>query len=94
MSRQEAEALAEQMSRGNPNNQGYIVFPIGDAGMLRDWFAGQAISGILSEIGKQAAAAQSKIIGATVTPIIQFEGIARDAYKIADALMAEREKTQ
>ena len=74
------------------NDQGYAIFPLGNAGLLRDFFAGQAIAGMLVEIGKQVAAAnrQSGIIG--LSPNIAFGDIAKDAYKLADAMMSERRR--
>jgi len=45
---------------------------------LRDWLAGMAMQGIMA----------SPITDADVT----FEAVARDAYRQADAMLAEREK--
>lgn len=57
-------------AHGNPE-QG------GDPGMtLRDWFAGQALAGLM----------------AAEWYITEPEGAAEQAYKHADALLAEREK--
>ena len=44
---------------------------------LRDWFAGQALNGLLATFGKQAETR---------------DGYAKEAYHYADAMLAERQK--
>jgi hypothetical protein len=61
-------------------NDGGPAFPrhgynSNDGMTLRDWFAGQAMAGLASYVTK----------GAT------FDDIAKDAYAIADAMLAARE---
>lgn len=59
---------------GNPNEWRY--FP----GMtLRDWFAGQALAGMLAE-------------ASTVNPYGNEYRIAKQSYDIADAMLTERAK--
>jgi hypothetical protein len=53
---------------------------------LRDWFAGQALKGILS----------SSPEGIPLSPLVteqQLREIAKRAYELADAMMREHEKT-
>jgi hypothetical protein len=49
---------------------------LGGGMSLRDWFAGQALAGMLAQIGKPMKSSMSYI--------------ARDAYEIADAALAAR----
>lgn len=49
---------------------------------MRDWFAGQALSGLSRELGVQLAD------GSTTA----FEMISGIAYRMADAMLAERER--
>jgi len=61
-------------------NDGGPAFPrhgynSNDGMTLRDWFAGQALAGLVSYVVK----------GAT------FENVAEDAYKAADAMLRARE---
>ena len=44
---------------------------------LRDWFAGQALAGLLANVG--------------FTGEVTYDGLAYDAYRIADAMLAARE---
>ena len=69
-----------------PNNDGGLAFPMGyhpdgnsadHSGMsLRDWFAGQALSGLLSDDVKPG----------------DVDAAAKIAWDIADAMLAAREK--
>lgn len=53
------------------------------AGMdLRDWFAGQAMTGFCATLS-----------GATVGSSIYYLQLAKDAYGVADAMLAERERS-
>lgn len=58
-----------------PENVGsYGAYPIYEQGMsLRDWFAGQALSGLITYRGLDQA-------------------LTEDAYRVADAMLAERAK--
>ena len=56
---------------------GYPRYAAGNVGMsLRDYFAGQALAGMLADSTRQSS----------------LENYADDAYDIADAMLAEREK--
>ena len=59
---------------------GMAVSP--QAGMtLRDWFAGQALAGLV----------QYTELEGMVGPLVDFEVSAADAYRLADAMLRERE---
>lgn len=47
---------------------------------LRDWFAGQALSGLVAAIGP----------GYSPNQLVHAEGMADDAYSLADAMLARR----
>ena len=49
---------------------------------LRDWFAGNAIGAIYSD--------RANLLGASAPPGGWNESIARDAYRVADAMIAAR----
>lgn len=53
---------------------------------LRDWFAGKAMSECLSEFFRGVRSMEHGV------PEGWREGVAADAYKLADAMMAERDK--
>lgn len=66
-------------------------FPAGAGMTLRDYFAGQAIAGVIrSTVEADSAAVLSESADATGLAIEQV--IARSAYEIADAMLAAREK--
>ena len=82
-----------EMNNGGPafpqsDLSGYGIGPVdGMAGMsLRDWFAGQALAGWLASYGPDA--------GHPANRPGSRETVARQAYEIADAMIAEREKTR
>lgn len=54
---------------------------------LRDWFAGQALAGMLANSDMAASAARLKI-----EPDAFRSDITTGAFKFADAMIAEREK--
>ena len=57
----------------------------GDPGMsLRDWFAGQALPGVIQTCNRDTMPANEA----------RSEYFARKAYEIADAMLAEREADQ
>jgi hypothetical protein len=68
------------------NAEGGAAFPVSTAlhwspGMsLRDWFAGQALAGVMAN--------------SNIKPTETFETIANHAFAFADAMLAEREKTK
>lgn len=90
--------MAEHQKNGGP------AFPIQNAqfteayggapGMtLRDWFAGQAMHGIVGSIGSEEA--YLRLRGhAQSEDLTVSQWIARDAYKQADAMLAERSKPE
>lgn len=47
---------------------------------IRDWFAGQALSALVRQFAEPADAAGNAV------------GLAEDAYRLADAMLAERAK--
>ena len=63
---------------------------IGSDGMtLRDWFAGQALAGICAN-AKFSALRNGEICD----PYIGTEQAAEEAYKVSDAILAERERRE
>lgn len=74
-------------STGDPRDGVYCR----DGMSLRDYFAGQAIAGVIrSTVEADSAAVLSESADATGLAIEQV--IARSAYEIADAMLAVREK--
>jgi hypothetical protein len=73
---------------GSHQNKGGPAFPCEDAsrfyhGMsLRDWFAGQALAGVL-----QVCVSDTLADGETY-----LQHVGKNAYRIADAMLAERAK--
>lgn len=75
--------------------KGGYAFPVSwgdgtvpDFGMtLRDWFAGQALGSVLIVTAQGLNRPEPKFAGEKVSAVL-----AREAYAIADAMMAEREK--
>lgn len=64
-----------------------------DPGMtLRDWFAGQALAGVLANSENVAAGAEPTNSALSLRPQ-EFAGwLATTAYAVADAMLAERSK--
>jgi hypothetical protein len=62
----------------------YIVFPLGSAQELRDWFAGQAMMGLIQGCIDLQDDESSKI---------RAEEMARLSYHHADAMLAEKDGT-
>jgi len=64
-----------------PYDKSGPAFPIEDLGYkgmtLRDYFAAQALSGMLAD---------------PATDVLPWAALAGDAYKVADAMLAERER--
>lgn len=50
---------------------------------LRDWFAGQVLAGFLSSLGREERLSRS---------VSRAEVLAEQCYKIADAMLGEKEK--
>lgn len=64
-------------------NDGGQAFPNGDAvpGMtLRDWFAGQALAGIMTDMARQEKSSFP----------VTIKDVAQKSYQIADAMLEER----
>jgi plasmid stability protein len=59
-----------------------------DGMTLRDWFAGQALAGLLSDIDNLKMMAEANI----GSPKRISDLLAEEAYRAADAMMAERSK--
>lgn len=77
----------EEFDDGGPAFPKANKYPCEQDGMtLRDYFAGQAIAGILAN-GSSGAAETAAESGFTTTRVI-----AMTAYKLADALIVERQK--
>jgi hypothetical protein len=79
------DCTSERKPKTGPKNDGDQAFPTGDhihgghAGMsLRDWFAGQALAGILASYPPNEK--------------IDVSIVAMWSYDLADAMIAEREK--
>jgi len=67
-----------------------IPFP----GNLRDWFAGQALMGELTAASIDGNHFKLWCVAADTEGVSMAEHIAREAYDMADAMLAEREKEQ
>lgn len=64
-------------------------FVYADGGMtLRDWFAGQALSGICSD--ERNMSAMTRVAEAEGLDLTQY--VSSSAYEMADAMLAERSK--
>lgn len=62
-------------------NEHGVQFPFAHTGMsLRDWYAGQALAGLMSDAGLRPASTS------------EFEHMARRLFQVADAMLAERNK--
>jgi hypothetical protein len=59
-------------------SQPSLITPIG----LRDWFAGQALVGLMSDSGMRPSS------------LSEFEHMAMRLYQVADAMLAERAKQE
>ena len=76
----------------SPTDGGF-AFPVADAGpptsrgmTLRDWFAGQALNGLLAQHGRTGPASQQ----AYTSP--EDVAASQQAYNAADAMLEAREK--
>lgn len=58
---------------------------------IRDWFAGMALSGICASINNEAMA-NAVTAAAKAHGVHEEEFAAKQAYALADAMLAEREK--
>lgn len=63
---------------------------------LRDYFATKAMEGLISRVINPCSTGNTNLKWAEVTedPVRGAKWLASDAYKIADAMLAERQKTQ
>jgi hypothetical protein len=66
---------------------------------LRDWFAGQALAGMIASRGIFEAMKEfkTKAVAGGMAPLeferdIEFPGYANAAYRVADAMLKERQK--
>jgi hypothetical protein len=68
-----------------PKDDGGPAFPLIPGGMpLRDWFAGQALVGLL--------VSEADLYSAQVQRGVALDGLAEHCYRCADAMLAERRK--
>ena len=78
--------IASYNATGQPNQDSVAyaaeVYPGGQGMSLRDWFAGQALAGLLAQGARRAE---------TCRPA-EREWYASTSYFIADAMLAQREK--
>lgn len=96
----ELRRMLEEVPEGVRANNGGPAFPCegGDSsglhphpGMtLRDWFAGQALAGIIVATQISEGFATTEDFGGDHGPENQYSTIGRDAYAIADAMLAAR----
>ena len=76
----------KQQFQGDHGGGRFVAVSLSDGMTLRDWFAGQALSGWLASYGDQAehpAANESNEYS---------ERVAKLSYALADAMIAERSK--
>lgn len=72
-----------------PQNENFVASDSGPGMSLRDWFAGQALTGYLAnEHGAYA------VVKASASPDDANRRFAITAYDLADAMLAERAKTK
>ncbi|MGI4732915.1 MAG: hypothetical protein ACRYFW_14375 [Janthinobacterium lividum] len=77
---------------GTDADHGFPIFGDATQGMtLRDWFAGRAMHGIVGSIGSDEGYLRLDY-HARADNLTVSQWIARDAYKQADAMLAERGK--
>ncbi len=70
---------------------------IGGGIPVRDWFAGMAMQGILSDpssTSRGCAQAVAQLIGEGKVPVTFIRIVAEASYLYADAMLAEREKVR
>ena len=76
-----------------PTLEAHVGFNLGKPGMaLRDYFAAKAMQGIVSSIDGEGSYQRLRGHAADVGLSVS-EWIAHDAYKQADAMLKERDKT-
>lgn len=75
-------AFPETSSRPDYSEHGREFTNVSSSGgmSLRDWFAGQALTGIMGDSGMRPSNTE------------EFEHLAKRLYSLADAMLAEREK--
>lgn len=71
-----------------------MAMPLHDGMSLRDWFAGQALAGILAVTVDQETESGQYAHGPLCSPGLEHDRnlVAKDAFAIADAMLAERAK--
>ena len=94
------------MSNTNDGGAAFPVTPTDKSGQiaptecgmtLRDWFAGQAMNAVACSYATQAAGlsagGHAKAAGEMMRLSVDFEAMADYSYQYADAMLAERDKT-